>query len=124
MISALAWVPRGASREYPIRYELSEDEVKMVLKANKDDKEQQKDDDDDDIDNEDDIEQQGAIIDISTLPSELNMEGYDNDDVMESESVDGMDEDGNEAYAANESENIMDGGEDVTVSWLTLVVMY
>lgn len=109
MISALTWIPRGASREYPIRYELSEDEVKMVLKASKQDKEG------DEEDEMDDIEREGPIVDISTLPKELDMENYDNEE-DETASIDAMDEDGNEAYTAEESEDVMDGGEDVTVS--------
>jgi hypothetical protein len=30
MISALAWIPKGASRSKPVRFELSEEEVQRI----------------------------------------------------------------------------------------------
>lgn len=30
MISALTWIPRGAARAHPVRFELSADEVKRI----------------------------------------------------------------------------------------------
>jgi periodic tryptophan protein 1 len=77
MISALTWIPRGAAREHPIRYELSEEEMKMMMKNYK-----SNDDVEDDAASgtESDIEEQAALpVDINDLPKELNMDKYDDD---------------------------------------------
>jgi len=83
MITSLSWIPKGAARSVPVRYELSAMEIqklkKMTLSSAS-----KADDDDDDND--------GVIGDVSNskgdangeddkeLPPELRMNDYDNDE--------------------------------------------
>ena len=82
MITSLAWVPRGAARQRPIRFELNAEEYERVkllakqeLEAKKEAGEADEEDDGDDGYEDNDVE-----VDTSDLPPELDMENYDDDD--------------------------------------------
>ena len=101
MITSLAWIPRGAARQRPIRFELNAEEYERVkllakqeLMAKKDAGEAvEEEGDEDDGHQESDIE-----VDTSDLPPELDMDNYDEDD----ESEEG--EDGGEVLFMHEND--------------------
>ena len=85
MITSLTWIPRGAARARPVRFELSPEELERIkFLATKEKKEQELEENehcasgatfaagaDDDFD-----------VDTSDLPAALRMDEYDNDDVL------------------------------------------
>lgn len=86
MITALSWVPRGAARSHPVRFELSAEEVARVqeLAAEEEAIEQAESapehtrttfDSDEEGRGED-----GEDVDMSDLPAALDMEHYDDDE--------------------------------------------
>lgn len=120
----MCWIPRGAAREAPIRYELSEEELNMVMKTAGEEE--------DELGvegyeksvrvNNEDIEQQGPLdaeeeeeeedatpmadleaVDISELPAALNMENYDDSEDEDDDA--GMDLEGEGDNDEGEDEN-------------------
>jgi periodic tryptophan protein 1 len=86
MITALSWVPRGAARSHPVRFELSAEEVARVqeLAAEEEAIEEAESaaehtraafDSDEEENGED-----GEEVDLSDLPAALDMEHYDDDE--------------------------------------------
>ena len=92
MITSLAWIPRGAARQRPIRFELNAEEYERVKSLAKEELKAKKDagEADDEGVEDDDHEQEGNDIEVDTsdLPPELNMDNYD-DDESEEEGEDG-----------------------------------
>ena len=87
MITALTWIPRGAARERPVRFELSEEEYSRIKHlaaleeaGERDQKEEDRgifdDSEDDDVDEV--TEEDGAA---SALPAEYKMDEYDNEEL-------------------------------------------
>ena len=86
MITSLSWIPRGAARQRPIRYELTPEEYQRVrsLAKNEDDLNNENDSNsmhrtDVAIEEEDFDDNGDGDVDISDLPDELHMEDYDNE---------------------------------------------
>ena len=101
MITAISWIPRGAARARPVRFELNQedlDRIKQLAAKEKADVQEDEErsrslkvgDEDDDVD-------------ISDLPPELHMDEYDDDDAgdIEVDDDDAFDviDDGYAAYA-------------------------
>ncbi len=113
MITSLAWVPKGAARARPLRYEISPEEYKRVKAVAKleqgelaeEDADDAEDADDDDDDDGEDGDENGvdraraAAVDTSLLPAEFNMDKYDLDD------DEGEMEDDNGDFAGDDDEN-------------------
>ena len=110
MITALTWVPKGAARVKPVRFELSQEEyarIKLLAKAEED---IEKDNKDTEVVDEDEVEQTEALItgdemneeeeeDTTVLPPELRMDEYDDDSEHE-------DNDDDENFAVSSSSDI------------------
>ena len=89
MITALTWVPRGAARERPVRFELSEEEYGRIKHlaaleeaGEADAMEARKgvlDSDSDSDSNRSNAEERN----IGDLPAEYNMDAYDDEEVEE-----------------------------------------
>jgi hypothetical protein len=117
MISSLLWVPKGASRQRPVRFELSAEEMERVrelakeeaaiearadsaehvasgatFEADRDDDEEVVDMATEEVEGDDESEED---VDTSDLPPELRMDEYDDDDEM-------ADEHDNDQYEVNE----------------------
>jgi periodic tryptophan protein 1 len=87
MITSISWIPRGAARQRPIRYELTPEEYQRVRSLAK----KETDDQDADTDartrmnqvdvavEEEDDEEEGSDVDITDLPDALNMGDYDDE---------------------------------------------
>mmetsp|Transcript_116431 Transcript_116431/g.228448 ORF Transcript_116431/g.228448 Transcript_116431/m.228448 type:complete len:557 (+) Transcript_116431:33-1703(+) len=117
MITSLTWVPKGAARAKPVRFELSSAELSRVKSLAKAEQEQENidskrefdaesgDDEPVDAENEPDAE---ADADDTELPPELRMNEYDESDDEDAADMDIMDDDiavleqGNVAYANEE----------------------
>ena len=111
MITCVAWVPKGAARERPVRYELSRDEYKKVkeLEAKVSGEGKGK--------VPGGVKRSGGGKDEEELPPELRMDDYDNDeeyddgamdeedDEEDEEEVDGDDEDEDENDEGVEDDN-------------------
>ncbi|RHY53202.1 hypothetical protein DYB38_008566 [Aphanomyces astaci] len=91
MISALAWVPRGASKRVPDKFVLSKEEVDMMTQLAQEDEEEEEEaaaaeegeDDDDDIEGEDpeeDADMEGDNDEDNEALKEFNMDQYDEED--------------------------------------------
>jgi periodic tryptophan protein 1 len=84
MITALAWIPKGAAREKPVRFELSNEEYSRIRKLAtvEEDTTIQPSEANGFEGGEDNEDKE---VDISELPAELRMDDYDNEDdeVME-----------------------------------------
>ena len=79
MITSICWIPRGAARQRPVRYELTAEEYQRVKELAK--KEEAREHDAAAMHKSDvAIEEEGSDVDVSDLPEELHMEDYDNDD--------------------------------------------
>lgn len=89
MITALTWVPRGAARERPVRFELSEEEYSRIKRlaaleesGERDQKEVDRriyEDSEDSEAEEEEDEEDDAIM--AALPAEYNMDSYDDEDI-------------------------------------------
>jgi periodic tryptophan protein 1 len=92
MITALTWVPKGAARAKPVRFELSQEEYARVKSLAKAEEEIEKEADDHDVGDGDDPEHTasgstfaGDVVmnededDKTELPPELRMDEYDDD---------------------------------------------
>ena len=96
MITSLAWIPRGAARQRPVRFELNADEYERVKTLANEELKTMKaageaGDENEDEDGEEDEPQEDEIeVDTSDLPAELDMDNYD--DYEESEEEEGEDE--------------------------------
>lgn len=80
MITSLSWIPRGAARSRPVRYELSQEEyIRVKQLASQEENE---------LNDEEEYTSNAVIaeemndedVDTSDLPAELRMDEYDNDD--------------------------------------------
>jgi hypothetical protein len=95
MISCLTWVPRGAADPRPKKYELSPAELNMLKIQAREEAGEGGEDDDEDIDDvegsSDEEEGEEGVhtkatsselptVDISTLPDDLRMDEYSDDD--------------------------------------------
>ena len=89
MITALTWVPKGAARVKPVRFELSQEEyarIKLLAKAEEEIETENKDAEaleDDDAEPSDTLmiedENNEEEEDTTVLPPELRMDEYDDD---------------------------------------------
>lgn len=82
MITSLSWIPRGAARQRPVRYELTPEEYQRVRSLAK--KEAGEQDDTDAMKRTDvaiEEEDSDENVDISELPDELHMEDYDDEEL-------------------------------------------
>lgn len=79
MITSLSWIPRGAARQRPIRYELTPEEYQRVRSLAKQETEDQN---GAAARHRSDvaIEEDDSDVDISDLPDALHMEDYDDED--------------------------------------------
>ena len=94
MITSVAWVPKGAARERPVRYELSRDEFKKVKAISSGEASPAK----------------AGVGDKDVgLPPEFRMDEYDNED-MDGSDLEEMDEDDE---SGNESEGELDAPKEV-----------
>lgn len=83
MITALTWIPRGAARQKPVRYELSPEEYSRI--KNMAEAEQAATDDEHAGENEA-LRSTASVDDEGELPAELRMDEYD-DEVVDGGSV-------------------------------------
>ena len=107
MITALTWVPRGAARLKPVRFELSQEEYSRIKSLAKVEEQIEKEANENDIGEGDDPDfvpsgstfRDDAIVteesDDVELPAELRMDEYDDD----SEHEDNEDEENNFAVS-------------------------
>ena len=115
MITSLAWIPKGAARARPVRFELSSSELKRVKQLAKvEEKTLVKDniDIESDIDNnkveeEDSIDEN--IEDEEDLPPELRMNEYDDDEDSDDEMDDNkfVNDDFDDGLAIMEQGNLL-----------------
>ena len=91
MITSLAWIPRGAARQRPVRFELNADEYERVKTLANEELKTMKaageaGDENEDEDGEEDEPQEDEIeVDTSDLPAELDMDNYDDYEESEEE---------------------------------------
>lgn len=108
MITALTWVPKGAARVKPVRFELSQEEYARIKSLAKVEEQMEKEENDNDVGDGDEPEHEasGATFvadaemnvdddDKTELPPELRMDEYDDD--SDHEEID--DEDNNFAVS-------------------------
>jgi periodic tryptophan protein 1 len=89
MITALTWIPRGAARERPVRFELSEEEYSRIQRlaaleeaGERDQREADRrifDDSEDSEADEGEDEENNAVM--AALPAEYSMDTYDDEDI-------------------------------------------
>jgi len=74
MISAVCWVPKGAQKKKPLRFEISNDEIETLQRLENELEDQEEE--------EEETKKGGREIadDGSELPPELNMDKYDDDE--------------------------------------------
>jgi periodic tryptophan protein 1 len=126
MITALTWVPKGAARVKPVRFELSQEEYARIKALAKVEEEAEKDAEAKDVGDGDEAEHSaagttfnGAMVedeDQTELPPELRMDEYDDDsdhesDVNEEENF-AMMEQGEIALAVDPDEDDEDAEDD------------
>jgi periodic tryptophan protein 1 len=107
MITSMQWIPCGAARARPVRFELTQEDYDRVKSLAAKEKADAKAEDEEEYQGNGIVEEQEdehEDVDISDLPPELKMEDYDEDEVdddYDNDSEDAFDvmTDGNAAYA-------------------------
>lgn len=84
MITSLTWIPRGAARSRPARYEITPEEFKRIK--------QLADEESGNQDGDEEFKPSGATfevedeeVDLSSLPADLKMDDYDKEEIGEDE---------------------------------------
>ncbi|TMW64994.1 hypothetical protein Poli38472_009161 [Pythium oligandrum] len=112
MISALAWVPKGASKRTPEKLKLTDDEIKMMHELAQEEEEEQKEKMEAIMAEDDEEENAGAAnaSDDHGLPPEFRMDEYDDED--DDAAINNFLEGGGEDLANDESDEEEEDGSD------------
>jgi periodic tryptophan protein 1 len=92
MITSLTWVPKGAARARPVRFELSPEEyqrIKAMAKKEEDDEKAAAEEEEHDALRPSAVRAEHDEVDLSGLPSSLRMDAYDDDEAVDTAAIDG-----------------------------------